>query len=276
MKNNIIKPHELRLVNGFTLIELLAVIAIIAILAAMLLPALSASKKKALAIRCLGNTRQIGLALIMYAGDNEDRLPPYYTLYNASPVPTGGVWFFNLLSDNKYISSDLFTHNVWRCPSVQDSDIQAATVSFFSGNPCEGYGAFQGNTAGNPSDTTHGIIRYGQASAAGAPLGSLKLAQIMRPGEIWLIGDVGHPKSGHPTTVNTAAPGDNGYYSDASMKQPGPVGSSIGWVSSSSDKEAGCRHNQRAAFTLCDGHAESWKLFDLETDANDVFAVTSD
>jgi prepilin-type N-terminal cleavage/methylation domain-containing protein len=265
-----------RLAKAFTLIELLVVIAVIAILAAMVLPALAASKKKALAIKCLSNTKQIGLAFIMYAGDNDDRLPPYYTLYNASPVPAGGVWFFTLLSDNKYIISDMVTNNVWRCPSVQDSDIQASTVSFFSSNPCEGYGAFQGNTAGTSSDMTNGIIRYGQVSAAGDPLGSLKLAQIKRPSQIWLIGDVGHPKSGQATTMNTAPPGDNGYYSDASVKQPGPVGTPIGWASSSADKEAACRHNQRTAFTLCDGHAESWKLLDLETDANDVFAVRSD
>ncbi len=60
------------------------------------------------------------------------------------------------------------------------------------------------------------------------------------------------------------------------MKQPGPVGIPIGWTSSSADKEAACRHNNRAAFTLCDGHSESQKLLDLETDANDVFAVKSD
>jgi prepilin-type N-terminal cleavage/methylation domain-containing protein/prepilin-type processing-associated H-X9-DG protein len=276
MKNKASNPCVQPSVKAFTLIELLVVIVIIAILAAMLLPALAAAKKKALAMRCLGNTKQIGIALIMYADDSEDRLPPYYTLYSASPVPTGGEWFFALLSDSKYITSDMTTHNVWRCPSVQDSDIETSTIKFFSGNPCEGYGAFQGNTAGIPSDTTHGIIRYGQINAAGTALGSLKLGQIKRPGQIWMIGDVGHPKSGMATTVNTAAQGDNGYYSDASMKQPGPVGTPIGWAASSADKEAACRHNNRAIFTFCDGHSESWKLLDLETDDNDVFAVISD
>ncbi|HHY86366.1 MAG TPA: type II secretion system protein [Verrucomicrobia bacterium] len=60
---------------GFTLIELLVVIAIIAVLSSILLPALSRSRARAHGAFCLNNTRQLALAWITYADDQNGVLP---------------------------------------------------------------------------------------------------------------------------------------------------------------------------------------------------------
>ena len=65
--------------KGFTLIELLVVIAIIAILAAILFPVFAQAREKARRTSCLSNMKQMGLALLMYADDNDNNI----TLYSA-------------------------------------------------------------------------------------------------------------------------------------------------------------------------------------------------
>src|SRR5690242_13719414 len=74
MREDIVIMGRLRN-QAFTLIELLVVIAIIAILAALLLPSLSKAKQKGWMTSCISNLHQIGLAMKMFADDNNELYP---------------------------------------------------------------------------------------------------------------------------------------------------------------------------------------------------------
>jgi len=61
-------------IRGFTLIELLVVIAVIAVLMAILMPALQRAKEQGKRAVCMGNLKQLGLAWIMYADENDSKI----------------------------------------------------------------------------------------------------------------------------------------------------------------------------------------------------------
>jgi prepilin-type N-terminal cleavage/methylation domain-containing protein len=154
--------------NAFTLIELLIVIAIIAILAAVLFPVFAAAKGSAKRTTALSNVDQIGKAVHMYLGDNDDHLPirfpvmPTWPGYNAILLSNGpgfsttlgpylsssAVWFSSedRLADKGYTS---FSFNEQLAFSWAMSSIPRPSEAIYLTDRTDIYTA----TPGGPVDT---------------------------------------------------------------------------------------------------------------------------
>lgn len=78
--------------RAFTLVELMATIAIIGVVIALLLPAVQTARESARRTQCMGNLKQIGVGLHLYARAYGDAFPPgtvapWVSVNNASGIP---------------------------------------------------------------------------------------------------------------------------------------------------------------------------------------------
>ena len=216
-----------------TLIELLVVIAIIAILAAMLLPALSRARDTARKSNCLGNTKQIITACLMYV-DANDVFP---SLNNANGYGFGG-WKWQIapymgitvederaLSANAYLQEEL-AKGPFKCPAqVANADLFASMPMFGggygynwygnSGNICIGMG-YQGNYVKPNNVTIPSETIVAGDSSDGIDAAS-KGAAIYSPGST----NVTSPGTRHNGEMNCAfADGHSGSLKEAELRRP--------------------------------------------------------
>ena len=219
--------------GGFTLIELLVVIAIIAILAAMLLPALSRAKARASATACLNNMKQLQLASLMYADENNDRLVNNDTGATAGFASTsagpyawiqGNVqeWTVNYVENIR--TGVLFPYNksteIYRCPGSR-AFVRGSGGVIVPHNRSYGM-SVQINCSHGKNSTYTRVVK--------------KTSEVKRPANVWVFGEENQVSI------------DNGAMGVESREGPAQF-----WNPPSA------RHNSGANFSFLDGHAELWR-----------------
>jgi prepilin-type N-terminal cleavage/methylation domain-containing protein/prepilin-type processing-associated H-X9-DG protein len=258
---------------GFTLIELLVAITIIATLLAILLPALSASRRQTRTVVCDSNLRQLAFALTVY--DHENGTFPYGfddSTHGTTRPPGGypgththdkmGWWWFHFLT--KTLGENFDKRSIVWCPArcIRDPFPKANVL-------CGNYGVNRSICKDAPGIT--GIIG---GEFVGTPL---SLNQIHSPAETLFITDSGYSLISWRGVTNAPGQPFENTRREGAFYAPGLAINKErileGTISQSCERDAidGRHPNKTVNVGFADGHLARLKADDLlveEIDGN--------
>ena len=236
--------------RAFTLIELLVVIAIIGVLSSLLLPALGRAKARSREVSCVSRLRQWSLAMTMYAGETEDRLP-------RESFITGGTTL-NLWAQVRHpLAGDVWYNALPRVivqPEAADYAPAAVRGDFYDRERL-----MQCPSAEFPMGAAADPIAYFSVAM------NSKLIRPDSPGPVQL-GTITRPS----TTVaflDNRLPGEPKVH-------PGQIGEDLGQPSAYASRFV-TRHQQRGTLSFIDGHVESRRGAEVVAEGYAILPQTS-
>jgi len=163
--------HNRKVRGAFTLIELLVVIAIIAILAAILFPAFARARENARRTSCLSNLKQIGLGIMQYSQDYDERYP---AIGNGCGTSYCASWHYVL---QPYVKSI----QVFKCPSnTSESKAYAGNALAASGQSS----AISNNYAANGMQASYNNPDANSGPFAGTNQAGRTLGEFQYPAQL--------------------------------------------------------------------------------------------
>jgi len=110
------RVRSTRSANGFTLVELLVVVGIIAVLISILLPSLAGARRAANTLNCESNLRQVGIAMLMYAQQNNGAIP--------GNGWTSSAFLYNIKGNKNYNCPNVCQVWDWQAPLAKLMGLQ--------------------------------------------------------------------------------------------------------------------------------------------------------